>query len=36
MWGYVSSIRFRPTDNKADDYIELLDSWEADNTKIIT
>ncbi|XP_073056860.1 uncharacterized protein [Primulina eburnea] len=36
MWGYVTSVRDKPTDQTNPDYAVSLDVWEADNSKIIT
>ncbi|KAK0598489.1 hypothetical protein LWI29_035151 [Acer saccharum] len=36
MWGYVSGISGKPDDKKAENYVDLLDVWEANNSKIIT
>lgn len=36
MWGYASGVRLKPTDKNATDYADSLDTWEADNAKIIT
>ncbi|KAK0583513.1 hypothetical protein LWI29_037703 [Acer saccharum] len=36
IWGYVSGILGEPKDKKAENYADLLDVWEAKNSKIIT
>src|SRR5581483_12044726 len=36
MWGYVSGTSLKPTDDKAANYLSLVDSWETDNSKVIT
>ena len=36
MWGIVTGDKKKPTDEKAANYETLLDSWETDNSKIIT
>lgn len=36
VWGIVTGTKGRPTDDKAANYATLLDSWETDNSKIIT
>ncbi|XP_073154102.1 uncharacterized protein [Henckelia pumila] len=36
MWGYVTGVCVKPADIKAADYAKSLDTWEADNAKIIT
>ncbi|XP_075473383.1 uncharacterized protein LOC142504394 [Primulina tabacum] len=36
MWGYVTGVRDKPTDQTNPDYAVSLDVWEADNSKIIT
>ncbi|KAI9176462.1 hypothetical protein LWI28_003129 [Acer negundo] len=36
MWGYVSGISGKPEDKKAENYVDLLDVWEANNSKLIT
>ncbi|KAI9194233.1 hypothetical protein LWI28_004270 [Acer negundo] len=36
MWGYVSGTLVKPNDEKAEKYADLLDVWEANNSKIIT
>ena len=36
LWRYVSGVSIKPTDDKVKDYADLLDTWEADNSKIIT
>ncbi|GKC03110.1 gag-pol polyprotein [Tanacetum coccineum] len=36
MWGYVSGVKKMPTDEKIDNYDVLLETWEVDNSKIIT
>ncbi|XP_075489501.1 uncharacterized protein LOC142528343 [Primulina tabacum] len=35
MWGYVTGVRDKPTDQTNPDYAVSLDVWEADNLKII-
>jgi len=35
LWGYVSGIVSKPTNDKVE-YEKLLDTWEVDNSKIIT
>ncbi|KAJ9545334.1 LOW QUALITY PROTEIN: hypothetical protein OSB04_025041 [Centaurea solstitialis] len=36
MWGYVTGTSSKPTDEKATNYLSLVDSWETDNSKVIT
>ena len=36
MWSIVTGTRAKPADDKAANYATLLDSWETDNSKIIT
>ncbi|KAJ9550333.1 hypothetical protein OSB04_014378 [Centaurea solstitialis] len=36
MWGYVTGKSSKPTDEKAANYSLLVDSWETDNSKVIT
>ncbi|KAJ9567342.1 LOW QUALITY PROTEIN: hypothetical protein OSB04_003308 [Centaurea solstitialis] len=36
MWGYVTGKASKPTDEKAANYSLLVDSWETDNSKVIT
>ena len=36
MWSIVTGSRAKPADDKAANYATLLDSWETDNSKIIT
>ncbi|XP_073309961.1 uncharacterized protein [Primulina huaijiensis] len=36
MWGYVTGVRDKPTDQMNPDYAVSLDVWEADNLKTIT
>lgn len=36
MWGYVNGSNTKPTDEKAENSSELIDVWEANNSKIIT
>lgn len=36
MWGYVSGVLRKPTNDKDEKYIDMLDSWEANNLKILT
>ena len=36
MWGIVTCDRKKPTDDKVANYATLLDSWENNNSKIIT
>jgi len=34
--GYISGVKTKPIDTKADDYATALKEWELDNSKIIT
>ena len=36
LWGYVSGTFVKPRDEKAENYMKLVDVWEFDNSKIIT
>ncbi|GJY40989.1 hypothetical protein Tco_0428259 [Tanacetum coccineum] len=36
MWGYVSGTKTKPVDGDGDNYAVLLDTWEVDNSKVIT
>ncbi|KAJ9562057.1 hypothetical protein OSB04_007217 [Centaurea solstitialis] len=36
MWGYVTGTSSKATDEKATNYLSLVDSWETDNSKVIT
>ena len=36
MWGYVTGVRVKPTDEKTTDDANLVDLWETENAKIIT
>lgn len=36
MWGYISGVLRKPTKDKDEKYIDMLDSWEANNLKILT
>ncbi|TXG60844.1 hypothetical protein EZV62_012207 [Acer yangbiense] len=36
IWGYVTSTMVKPKNEKVEDYVNLLDVWEANNSKIIT
>ena len=36
MWSYVTGVRPKPSDEKAEDFATSVDAWEAENTKIIT
>ncbi|KAK0601903.1 hypothetical protein LWI29_028637 [Acer saccharum] len=36
MWGYITGTLVKPKNEKAEDYVNLLDVWEANNSKIIT
>ncbi|KAJ9553465.1 hypothetical protein OSB04_017510 [Centaurea solstitialis] len=36
MWGYVTGTSSKSTDEKATNYLSLVDSWETDNSKVIT
>ena len=36
LWGYVSGTFVKPRDEKAENYMKLVDVWESDNSKIIT
>ncbi|PWA71849.1 hypothetical protein CTI12_AA263730 [Artemisia annua] len=36
MWGYVTGVKKMPTDNKLDNYDVLLETWEVENSKVIT
>lgn len=36
MWGYVNGVVCKPTDAAVEGYENLLDTWEANNSKIIT
>ncbi|XP_073131422.1 uncharacterized protein [Henckelia pumila] len=36
MWSYVTGVRIKPTDETTTNYANLVDSWETDNSKIIT
>lgn len=36
MWGYVLSTCVKPKNDKVINYIELLDTQESNNSKIIT
>ena len=33
MWGYVNGDLKKPKNEKAEDYTDLLDVWEANNSK---
>ena len=36
MWGYVNRDLEKPKNEKAENYIDLVDVWEANNSKMIT
>ncbi|XP_024973950.1 uncharacterized protein LOC112512302 [Cynara cardunculus var. scolymus] len=36
MWGYVTSTKVKPTDEKDKDYVSSIHIWETYNSKIIT
>ena len=36
MWSYVTGVRRKPTDEKAEDFATSIDVWESNNAKIIT
>ena len=36
MWGIVTGDKKKPIDEKVDNYATLLDSWETNNSNIIT
>lgn len=36
MWNYVTGVLNKPTDIKDENYVALLDAWEANNSKILT
>ncbi|XP_062111046.1 uncharacterized protein LOC133822654 [Humulus lupulus] len=36
MWGYVSGTSTKPKDDKDESFVEQLDLWDANNSKIIT
>ena len=36
MWGYINGDLKKPKNEKAENYANLLDVWEANNSKIIT
>ena len=35
MWGIITSDKKKQTEEKDDNYVTLLDSWETNNSKII-
>lgn len=36
MWGIVTGVKRKQTNEKAANYSMLLDDWEIDNSKIMT
>ena len=36
MWGYISGVKEKSIDTKANDYATALEVWEVNNSKIIT
>ena len=36
MWGYVNGVLRKPIYDKDENYVTTLDSWEANNLKILT
>lgn len=36
MWGYITGMRSKPIDDTVKGYADMLDVWEANNSKIIT
>ena len=36
MWGYVTGVKAKPSAPQTENFDELLDTWETDNSKVIT
>lgn len=36
LWGYVNGDSAKPIDDKTENFPALLDTWEANNSKIIS